>query len=206
MPKSTRPRRKGRLLWASNIALTAGVDEVGRGCLAGAVLAAAVILDAKKRIPGLADSKLLSPQQREQLFPLIQKQAIAWAIGRAEVEEIDTLNIFQASLLAMKRAAQALPVVPQHLLFDGTHCPSDLPCSAEAIIDGDDYVAPISAASVIAKVTRDREMVALDAVYPGYGFAIHKGYATVKHREAIQALGLCPIHRKSFKLGLASKG
>jgi len=175
----------------------AGVDEVGRGPLAGAVVAAAVILDPKRRIPGLADSKMLTEPQREALFPLIQQRAIAWALGRAEVEEIDTLNIFHAGLLAMRRAVMALGIAPKHVMIDGTHCP-ELPFTAEAVIKGDQKIAAISAASILAKVTRDREMVALHAQYPEYGFAQHKGYATKQHRDAIKRVGRCLLHRKSF--------
>ena len=187
----------GALKWKTPLLLTAGVDEVGRGCLAGHVTAAAVILDPKKRIRGLADSKQLTPQKREALFPLIQKAAIAWAIGRAEVEEINQLNIFHASLLAMQRAVLSLPIVAEHVLLDGTHCPK-LPCPAEAIVGGDAKIAAISAASILAKVTRDREMMLLDQQYPGYGFAQHKGYGTKQHQAALKLLGLCPLHRKAF--------
>jgi ribonuclease HII len=200
MLKIQKAAQSEQLLWDMEVALTAGVDEVGRGCLAGAVLAAAVILDPNKRIAGINDSKLLSAQQREALFPLIQQQAVAWAIGRAEVEEIDSINIFQASLLAMHRAVLALPVKPGHLLIDGTHCPPGMPHSAQAIVGGDRKIAAISAASIIAKVIRDREMVELDQQYPEYGFASHKGYGTHRHRAAIGRLGLCPIHRRSFKI------
>lgn len=180
--------------------LTAGVDEVGRGCLAGPVFAAAVILNPKKKIRGLADSKLLSAKVREYLAPIIQQTAIAWAIGRAEVVEIDEFNIFQASLLAMKRAVLALPIMPDHILVDGAHCPRELPCSAEGIVGGDRSIEAISAASIIAKVARDQEMRELDVYYPGYGLAIHKGYATKMHREAIHRLGRSVVHRLSFRV------
>jgi ribonuclease HII len=176
----------------------AGIDEAGRGPLAGPVIAAAVILNPAKMIAGLADSKTLTEKKRDALFILIQEHALAWAIGRAEVEEIERLNIFHASLLAMQRAVLALPIMPEHALFDGTHCPQ-LPCFTEAIIKGDQKIPAISAASILAKVTRDREMRLLDAQYPGYGFAIHKGYGTAIHREALQRLGPCPQHRKSFR-------
>ena len=199
-----KPKKVGSrpgLLWVMEKTLTAGVDEVGRGCLAGPVLAAAVILDPARRIPGLADSKVLSAAQREALFPLIQQRALAWALGRAEVEEIDVLNIFQASLLAMRRAVLALDgVMVEHVLVDGTHCPTGLPCSAEAIVDGDAKIAAISAASILAKVTRDREMILLDQQYPDYGFAAHKGYATKQHRAAVQRYGRCSLHRVSFRV------
>jgi ribonuclease HII len=175
----------------------AGVDEVGRGPLAGPVMAAAVILDPARPIDGLADSKLLSEQKREQLHILIQERAIAWAVGRAEIEEIDQINILQASLLAMRRAVLALRPQPEFALIDGNRCPV-LPCPAEAIIKGDMTVAAISAASILAKVTRDREMVELDQLYPGYGFASHKGYPTKAHLTALARLGITPIHRRSF--------
>lgn len=178
----------------------AGVDEVGRGCLAGPVFAAAVILKKHQTIQGLKDSKQLTPLQRENLLPHIQEASLAWAIGRAEVKEIDEINIFQASLLAMKRAIQALPIVPQHVWVDGTHCPKNLICSSEAVIGGDRLIPAISAASVIAKVWRDREMIQWDKIYPDYGFAFHKGYATPQHRDAIQRLGLTPLHRRSFRV------
>jgi len=174
-----------------------GIDEVGRGPLAGAVVAAAVILDPARPIAGLADSKKLSERQRERLFDLICDQALAWSLGRAEVEEIDRLNILQASLLAMQRAAEALPVAPEHALVDGNRLPR-LPCSAEAIVGGDASEACIAAASIIAKVTRDREMVELDALYPGYGLARHKGYPTKVHLEALRIHGVSPVHRRSF--------
>ena len=175
----------------------AGVDEVGRGPLAGPVVTAAVILDPAQPIEGLADSKALSEKRREALFDEIKAKAKAWAIGRAEVEEIDELNILQATMLAMQRAVADLDISPNHVLVDGNRCP-DLPCSSEAIIKGDGTVPVISAASIIAKVTRDREMVAMDEEYPGYGLAGHKGYPTKAHIAALQELGVTPIHRRSF--------
>lgn len=177
--------------------LIAGVDEVGRGPLAGPVVAAAVILDPTRPIAGLADSKRLSERRREQLALQIRERALAWALGRAEVEEIDRVNILQASLLAMRRAIEALPVAPRHALVDGNRLPR-LPCTAEAIVGGDGSVAVIGAASIIAKVARDREMVELDRLYPGYGLAGHKGYPTRGHIEALDRLGVSPIHRRSF--------
>jgi ribonuclease HII len=174
-----------------------GVDEVGRGPLAGPVVAAAVILDPARPIDGLADSKKLSERCRETLFGEICGSALAWSIGRAEVAEIDEINILQASLLAMQRAVAALPVAPQCALVDGNRLPQ-LPCAARAIIGGDASEPCISAASIIAKVARDREMVALDAEYPGYGLARHKGYPTKVHLEALQVLGVSAIHRRSF--------
>lgn len=177
--------------------LIAGVDEVGRGPLAGPVVAAAVILNPTQRIHGLADSKTLTTRQREALFPIIQENALAWAVGRAEVEEIDRLNIFQAGLLAMQRAVLALAITPRHVQIDGMHCPQ-LAYSMEAIIDGDQIMANISAASIIAKVLRDREMCTWHEVYPQYNFASHKGYATLQHRQALKRWGPCPLHRSSF--------
>lgn len=177
--------------------LVAGVDEVGRGPLVGPVVTAAVILDSARPIDGLADSKVLSESRREILYDEICTTALAWAVGRAEVEEIDALNILQATMLAMQRAVTALDPAPEHVLVDGNRCPK-LSCSAEAIIKGDGSVPAISAASIIAKVTRDREMVVLDAVYPGYGLAGHKGYPTRAHINALNELGVTVIHRRSF--------
>lgn len=175
----------------------AGVDEVGRGPLAGPVVTAAVILDPTQPISGLADSKAISEKKREALFDEIKQKAKAWAIGRAEVDEIDEINILQATMLAMQRAVAALAIQPGHALIDGNRCP-ELPCTAEAIIKGDGKIPAISAASIIAKVTRDREMVLLDAEYPGYGLAGHKGYPTKAHVAALNDLGVTPIHRRSF--------
>ncbi|WP_456448085.1 ribonuclease HII [Thiolapillus sp.] len=174
-----------------------GVDEVGRGPLAGPVVAAAVILDPAQPISGLDDSKKLTEKRREALFEEIRNKALAWSLGRAEVEEIDRINILQASLLAMQRAVEALPVSPDHALVDGNKLPV-LSCSAEAIVGGDGSVACISAASIMAKVSRDREMFVLDQRYPGYGLARHKGYPTKAHLEALAALGVTEIHRCSF--------
>ena len=176
----------------------AGVDEAGRGPLAGPVIAAAVILHPEKPILGLADSKTLSEKKRNALFPLIQEHALAWAIGCADVEEIARINIFHASLLAMQRAVLALSIPPEKVLCDGTHCPQ-LACITQAIIKGDQTVPAISAASILAKVTRDRQMQLLDLQYPGYGFAVHKGYGTAVHRAALKRLGPCPVHRRSFR-------
>jgi ribonuclease HII len=177
--------------------LIAGVDEVGRGPLAGPVVAAAVILDPDSPIEGLADSKALTEKARLRLDQTIRESALDWAIGRAEVEEIDQINILQASLLAMRRAVESLSTQPEHTLVDGNRCP-DLSCSCEAIIKGDQTVQVISAASIIAKVARDREMVEMDALYPGYGFLSHKGYPTKLHIASLRELGVSPIHRKSF--------
>ena len=178
--------------------LIAGVDEAGRGPLCGAVVAAAVILDPGKTIEGLQDSKKLSAQRRERLRTLIESEALAWAIGRAEVEEIDRLNILQASLLAMQRALAALPLRPESVIVDGNRKPDWTACPVSAVVGADGTVEAVSAASVLAKTARDREMIALDAQYPGYGLARHKGYPTREHREALQRLGVTPIHRRSF--------
>ena len=177
--------------------LIAGVDEVGRGPLAGPVIAAAVILDPAHPIAGLADSKKLSPARRERLALDIRANALAWALGRAEVAEIDRLNIFQASLLAMRRAVEALPMTPDRVLVDGKHCPP-LACPCTAIVKGDATVPAISAASILAKVTRDAELRELHDRYPRYDFARHKGYPTAIHREALRRYGPCPEHRRSF--------
>ncbi|MEI7948689.1 MAG: ribonuclease HII [Gammaproteobacteria bacterium] len=177
--------------------LVAGVDEVGRGPLAGDVVAAAVILDPERPIGGLADSKQLTEAQRERLYPLIIANALAWAVARASVEEIDRINILQASLLAMTRAVMALATQPDFVYVDGNRCPQ-WRYPSEAIVKGDSRIAEIAAASIIAKVTRDRELVELDAVYPGYGLARHKGYPTREHIQALQQLGVTPIHRRSF--------
>ena len=175
---------------------TAGCDEVGRGPLAGDVVAAAVILGPS--IPeGLNDSKKLTVRKRERLFDEIKASALAWSIGRASVEEIDRLNILNASLLAMRRAVESLLPPPDHVLVDGNKLPA-WQFSAEAIVGGDGSIACISAASVLAKVTRDREMLELDEKYPGYGLTKHKGYPTAHHLDALARLGVTPIHRRSF--------
>lgn len=173
----------------------AGVDEVGRGPLAGPVVTAAVILN--KPIPGVTDSKKLTPLKREKLAEQIKKEALCFAYGRAEVEEIDQLNIHHATLLAMKRAVEALSITPMKVLVDGSHKPS-IAIPSEAIVKGDLLIAEIGAASILAKVARDAEMDALDRLYPGYGFAVHKGYPTLMHRNALVALGPCAIHRRSY--------
>jgi ribonuclease HII len=180
-----------------DVELLAGVDEVGRGPLAGDVVTAAVILDANNPIAGLADSKKLSDKKREALFPEICEKALAWSIGRASVEEIDRINILQATMVAMQRAVEGLDICPEHVMIDGNRCP-DLHYPATAVVKGDSKVEAIAAASIIAKVTRDREMVALDEQYPGYGLAGHKGYPTKAHMQALVDLGVTPIHRRSF--------
>jgi len=175
----------------------AGVDEVGRGPLAGPVVAAAVILDPERPIEGLRDSKKLTERRREVLAEQIRERALAWSLGRAEVHEIDEINILQASLLAMQRAVAGLSVVPELVLVDGNRCPR-LDYPSQAVIKGDALVPAISAASIIAKVSRDREMIELDSSYPGYGLAKHKGYPSKAHLEALQALGVTPVHRRSY--------
>ncbi len=178
--------------------LVAGVDEVGRGPLAGAVVAAAVILDPEHWIEGLADSKVLSEKKRNELDIEIREKALCWSLGRAEVEEIDEINILQASLLAMKRAVEGLSKCPDHLKIDGNKR-IDMTISMETIVKGDSKVAAISAASIIAKVARDKEMVELDKQHPEYGFAGHKGYPTKAHKEALKKYGVLCCHRRSFK-------
>lgn len=182
--------------WAAP-GLAAGVDEAGRGPLAGPVVAAAVILDPRQGIAGLADSKKLTAHRREQLFDQIQDKALCCAIGQASVEEIDRLNILQATLLAMQRAVAGLRLVPARVLVDGNRLPR-LPMLAEAIIGGDAKVPAISAASILAKVHRDRWCEQIDAEYPQYGFAAHKGYGTAAHLAALRQHGPTPWHRRSF--------
>lgn len=177
--------------------LVAGVDEAGRGPLAGPVVAAAVILDARAPIQGLADSKQLSPRRREQLFDEIRAKALCCSIAQASVQEIDRLNILQATMLAMQRAVQGLRLKPNKVLVDGNRLPP-LEVLAEAVVSGDALIPAISAASILAKVTRDRLLDELHAVYPGYGFDRHKGYGTAQHLLALQTLGPLAIHRRSF--------
>ncbi|MEI8610995.1 ribonuclease HII [Enterovibrio sp. Hal110] len=188
--------------------LIAGVDEVGRGPLVGAVVTAAVILDPNKPIEGLTDSKKLTDKKREVLFEQIKEKALAWSLGRAEPEEIDDINILAATMLAMERAVNGLPITPDYVLIDGNRVPSGITVPAQAVVKGDLRVAEISAASILAKVVRDREMEALDKEYPQYGFAKHKGYPTKAHFEALEQHGAIEGYRKSFKpvkkaLGLA---
>lgn len=177
--------------------LVAGVDEVGRGPLCGPVVTAAVILDPARPIKGLNDSKKLSEARREALFDEICEKAVAWCIARAEVEEIDQLNILHATMLAMQRAVDGLSVTPRLALIDGNRCPQ-LNVPSAPVIQGDGQVPAIAAASILAKVSRDREMQVLDLCYPGYGLAGHKGYPTPSHLEALRRLGPTPIHRRSF--------
>ncbi|MBE9401775.1 MAG: ribonuclease HII [Acinetobacter sp.] len=176
----------------------AGVDEAGRGPLVGSVVAAAVILDPDNPIQGLNDSKKLSEKKRESLFVEIQEKALAWAIAEASHAEIDEMNILQASLLAMRRAVEGLNISPEHVLVDGNKIPQGLTMSCDAVIGGDSIHAEISAASILAKVTRDREMVILDQQYPQFGFAKHKGYPTKAHFEAIAVHGVIEQHRRSY--------
>jgi len=177
--------------------LIAGVDEVGRGPLAGAVVAAAVILNPKKPVAGLLDSKMLDEAQREALDKVIRRQALAFCIAEASVEEIDQLNILHASMLAMKRAVEGLGMEPNLVLIDGNRCP-DIAYPSQAIVKGDQHVQSISAASIIAKVNRDRQMVELHHKHPEFGFDRHKGYPTAQHRAAIMQFGVTPLHRQSF--------
>ena len=175
----------------------AGIDEVGRGSLAGPVVAAAVILDPNKPIIGLADSKQLPEKRREMLAQQIKQHVLAYAVGQASVAEIDALNILQASFLAMRRAVEQLTIKPSQLLIDGNQMPA-LPYPTRCIIKGDRKIAAISAASIVAKVTRDHVMINYEKIFPGYGFAKHKGYGTKQHRDALYALGVTIIHRRSF--------
>ena len=178
--------------------LVAGADEAGRGPLAGAVFAAAVILDPNKPIEGLMDSKKLTEKKRIALEEQIKENAMSWSIAHATVEEIDSINILQASMLAMKRAVESLDVSPDHVLVDGNRCPQ-ICYPVDAIVKGDSLVAEISAASILAKQARDKELIVLDEQYPGYGFAQHKGYGTKAHIEALKELGPTEVHRRSFR-------
>lgn len=177
--------------------LIAGVDEVGRGPLIGAVVTAAVVLDPEKPIEGLADSKKLSASRREKIAHEIREKALAWSLGRAEPEEIDQLNIFQATMLAMQRAVESLQLTPHAALIDGNKIPA-LNCPAEAVVKGDARIPAISAASILAKVARDAEMLQLHALHPEYGFDRHKGYPTALHMAALEKHGPLPSHRRSF--------
>lgn len=178
--------------------LVAGVDEAGRGPLAGPVCVAAVILDPARPIDGLGDSKQLSERRREALYPLIVERALAWRIEFVEAGEIDALNILQATLLGMRRAVAALSPAAEHALIDGNRVPDGMPCAATAIIDGDASEPSIMAASILAKVARDARMRELHVHYPQYGFDRHKGYPSAMHRQALQLHGPCPQHRRSF--------
>ena len=182
---------------SKSIRYVAGVDEVGIGPLAGPVLACAVILDPAQPIQGLADSKSISEKRRQALAEEIQQRALSVSIGRASVEEIDELNVLKASHLAMRRALAGLSLEPDHVLVDGNKLP-EMDYSAEAIVQGDKTVDSISAASIVAKVTRDEELIALALDYPGYGFESHNGYPTAQHRRALRTMGPCPAHRRSY--------
>ncbi|NPV25899.1 MAG: ribonuclease HII [Firmicutes bacterium] len=186
-----------RQLWNNNCQLVAGVDEVGRGPLAGPVMAAAVVLPGEVQLPGLNDSKQLTPRQREELEVRIKAVAISWSLGLASPQEIDQMNIRVASLLAMRRAVENLDVAPEHLLVDAVQIPGVFQAQT-AIIKGDRLSASIAAASIIAKVERDRLMDFYDVLFPGYGFAKHKGYPTPEHFRALASLGPCSIHRRTF--------
>jgi ribonuclease HII len=187
----------GALRWAG--LRVAGIDEAGRGPLAGPVFAAAVILDPAQPIAGLADSKILSAPRREELAGLVKERALAWGIASASVEEIDTLNILQATMLAMRRACESLPFIPDKALIDGNRLPVGLKCLAEAIIKGDATVAAISAASILAKTARDADCLVLHECYPHYAFDQHKGYGTVLHLARLNSYGPCVAHRRSFE-------
>jgi ribonuclease HII len=178
--------------------LVAGVDEAGRGPLAGPVVVAAVVLNPHHPVNGLNDSKKLSEARREKLFPLIVERALAYCVIVVDKDEIDRINIFQATMSGMSRAVAGLTPSAAEAWVDGNHLPKDLPCPGRAIVDGDALVPAISAASILAKVTRDRLMVAMDTEHPGYGFAAHKGYSTPEHLAALKRLGPCPQHRRSF--------
>ncbi|MFV5509241.1 ribonuclease HII [Acinetobacter sp. 197] len=184
-------------LWKKDMKI-AGVDEAGRGPLVGSVVAAAVILDPNNPIEGLNDSKKLTEKKREKLFIEIREKALAWAIAEASAAEIDEHNILQASLLAMRRAVEALPVQPEHVLVDGNKVPQGLAMSCDAVVGGDALHAEISAASILAKVTRDHQMIEMDQKHPQFGFAKHKGYPTKAHFEAIALHGVIDEHRRSF--------
>jgi ribonuclease HII len=188
--------RYEKLAWASGAVMVAGVDEVGRGSLFGPVVAAAVILDRRYRIRGLRDSKLLLPEKRERLAPRIREHAVAWAIALVDAARIDQINIYHASRMAMREAVLRLQPLPDHLLIDAVKLDCDLP--QRAIIHGDALSASIAAASILAKVERDRLMCEWDVVFPEYGLAFHKGYSTPQHLAALRELGPTPLHRQSF--------
>lgn len=194
---ATAPMRQQQSFGLAGSQLSCGVDEAGRGPLAGPVFAAAVILDPCCAIDGLADSKTLGAGKRERLAERIKMHSLAWAVAFASVEEIDAINILQASLLAMRRAVESLGVVPDEVLVDGLHCPQ-VPMAVRAIVRGDASVQQIAAASILAKTARDALMYELHLAYPEYGMNRHKGYATVRHLQAIERYGVTPVHRRSF--------
>jgi ribonuclease HII len=187
----------GHLIKTTQNFLVAGVDEAGRGPLAGPVVAAAVILDPLRPIEGLADSKILTERKRDSLFDIIKADALSWSVGMASVEEIDEINILQATLLAMQRAVNGLAIQPDGVLVDGNHLPSLL-IPAQAIVKGDSKVKAISAASILAKVERDKIMVDYYKKYPDFSFHLHKGYGTKQHLAEIEQFGFLPVHRKTF--------
>jgi ribonuclease HII len=193
-----RLQRSARRHGAQSLAALAGVDEAGRGPLAGPVVVSAVILDPGRPIVGLADSKVLCENDRDRLAALIRVRALAFSVVAVDVDEIDRYNIFWATMLGMQRALAALALTPAYALIDGNHLPKPMPCPARAVVDGDAKEPAISAASIIAKTVRDRMMCDLDKLHPGYGFARHKGYSTPEHFEALERLGPCAIHRRSF--------
>jgi ribonuclease HII len=186
--------------WAAGRRVVVGLDEAGRGCLAGPVMAAAVVLPPDARLPGLDDSKKLSAEAREALVPLIHREALAVGVGECSPAEVDELNVLWAAMEAMRRAAASLPLAPDVFLVDGNREVPGAPCSQQTVVKGDSLSLSIAAASVIAKVTRDRRMVALDAAFPEYGWAGHKGYPTAAHYAALAAHGPSPHHRRSFRL------
>lgn len=192
------PRKRNVSSQLARDLIVAGVDEAGRGPLAGPVVVAAVILDPARPIRGLDDSKQLSEEVREKLYSRIVERALAYCVIFVEHEEIDRINIFQATMVGMTRSLMGLSLPPQLALVDGNRLPRSLPCEGRAIIGGDATEPAISAASILAKVSRDRHMHGLDAIYPGYGFARHKGYAVPEHLEALDRLGPCEVHRRSF--------
>lgn len=192
------PRKRNVSSQLSRDLIIAGVDEAGRGPLAGPVVVAAVILDPARPIRGLNDSKQLAEDVREKLYGRIVERALAWTVVFVEREEIDRINIFQATMVGMTRALLGLSLTPHMALVDGNRLPRTLPCEGRAVIGGDGSEPAISAASILAKVSRDRHMTALDSVHPGYGFARHKGYAVPEHLEALDRLGPCEVHRRSF--------
>ena len=197
MSPSTAPYRFEAQAWRTGLTRVAGVDEAGRGPLAGPVVAAAVVIAPDRRVRGLADSKVLPPERREVLYALIQDRAVAVGVGIVDHLTIDRINILEATRLAMGQALAALPVVPELIITDFVSLRA-CPCPQRNLVDGDARCASVAAASIVAKVTRDRLMRELDAEFPAYGFARHKGYATAEHSAAIDRHGLCPLHRRSF--------
>ena len=196
MPTAAPYRYEGRA-WRTGLSLIAGLDEAGRGPLAGPVVAAAVVIAPERRIKGLCDSKVIPPERREALFAVIRERAVAVGVGVVDHLTIDRINILEATRLAMAQALAALSVAPELVITDHVKL-RECPCPQQNLVDGDARCATVAAASIVAKVTRDRLMCALDAEFPAYGFARHKGYATAEHIAAIDRHGLCPLHRRSF--------